>query len=297
MIPKVLHYCFGLSEDFGGKPWGLLHHVCLSSAVARLRPESVFFYHEYEPSGPWWDLSRKLVEPVKITAPRSVFDRPLHHPAHRADVVRLERLIEHGGIYLDADVLVHRDFDDLLHHSTVLGQEGIGGDVGVANAIIVAEPEAPFLERWYESYRTFRGKGHGEYWNEHSVLLPRELALAHPGEVTLLPYNAFYWPLWTSPHIEWIFGSAQPVEPPPLYASHLWESKAWPFVKGLTPGEVRSRDTNFHRWARPYLADVPDDYGGYDLAARVLRSWNHAKRAVRRRVGHSRAMPSVSINA
>ena len=40
----------------------------------------------------------------------------------------MQRLIEHGGIYLDADVLVHRDFDDLLGESVVLGREG---DVGI----------------------------------------------------------------------------------------------------------------------------------------------------------------------
>jgi mannosyltransferase OCH1-like enzyme len=66
---------------------------------------------------------------------------------HRADIVRLERLLEVGGIYLDADVLVHRDFDDLLHHSTVLGKEGVKPQYGLCNAVILSRPEAPFLRR------------------------------------------------------------------------------------------------------------------------------------------------------
>jgi hypothetical protein len=33
MIPRILHLCFGMSPDFGGKPWSLVHHVCLSSAL------------------------------------------------------------------------------------------------------------------------------------------------------------------------------------------------------------------------------------------------------------------------
>src|SRR5437588_4669094 len=137
MIPKVLHYCFGMSSDFGGKPWSLIHHVCLASAVQRIKPDNVFFYHEYEPTGPWWELSKALVQPVKITAPAEVFGKPLLHVAHKSDLVRLQKLIEHGGIYLDADVLVQRSFDDLLQFPAVLGREG---EWGTANAVILAEP-------------------------------------------------------------------------------------------------------------------------------------------------------------
>jgi hypothetical protein len=103
-VPKTLHYIFGMASDFGGKPWSLVHHVCLKSAVERIAPQNTLFHYEHEPKGPWWELSRELVTPVRIEAPREIFGRPLDHVAHRADVVRLQTLIEHGGIYLDADV-------------------------------------------------------------------------------------------------------------------------------------------------------------------------------------------------
>src|SRR5215831_12654750 len=118
MIPKILHFCFGLSLK--GGDWSLVHHACVKSAVERLKPDQAFLYFEYEPRGPYWDLTRKLVRCERITAPRTVFGNPLIHYAHRADVVRLQKLIEVGGIYLDCDVLVHRDFDDLLDNSVVL---------------------------------------------------------------------------------------------------------------------------------------------------------------------------------
>jgi hypothetical protein len=196
-IPKILHYAFGLAKDFGGKPWSLVHHVCLKSALARIAPDKAFFYYEFEPSGPWWELSRQLVTPVRIEAPREIFGRPLAHVAHRAGVVRLQKLIEHGGIYLDADVLVQRSFDDLLNHSTVLGQEGLDAGVGLADAVILAEPQSPFLCRWLNEYRSFRSTGRDEFWNEHAVKLPLRLARAYPNEITVLPHTAFFWPLWT----------------------------------------------------------------------------------------------------
>ena len=183
-IPRVLHYTFGMAADFGGKPWSLVHHVCLTSAITHIRPERVLFYCEYEPTGAWWELSRAMVTLVKIAAPREIFGNPLAHVAHRSDVVRLQKLIENGGIYLDADVLVQRDFDDLLGESTVLGREG---EVGMANAVILAEPNAPFLLRWLDAYRTFRSRGRDEFWNEHSVALPARLAKQYPQDITIPP--------------------------------------------------------------------------------------------------------------
>ena len=196
-IPKILHFTFGMASDFGGKPWGLVHHVCLKSAIERIKPEKAFFYFEFEPDGLWWELSRNLVTLKKVEAPREIFGNPLLHVAHRSDVLRLQKLIEFGGIYLDTDVFVHRDFDDLLHNSVVMGQEGVDGEFGLANAVILAEPNAPFLCRWLEEYRSFRSKGNDEFWSEHSVILPQKLAREYPEEITILPYTAFFWPLWS----------------------------------------------------------------------------------------------------
>src|SRR5579872_905063 len=290
-IPKILHYTFGMASDFGGKPWSLLHHVCLKSAVERIAPQQVRFYYEYEPNGPWWELSRKLVTPIKIEAPREIFGRPLDHVAHRADVVRLQKLIEHGGIYLDADVLVQRSFDDLLDHSTVLGQEG---QKGLANTVILAEPQAPFLCRWLDEYRSFQGGPFGsEFWNVHSVQLPGKLARAHPSEITTLPPTAFFWPLWTPEHLDWIFASDRPIPLDDTYANHLWENFAWKYVEDLTPRRVRGVDTNFHRWARPLLEGLPDDYGMPSLAGRFQKQ----KRKVLRKAATLRSRAKKQLAA
>ncbi len=268
-IPRTLHYCFGMAADFGGKPWGLSHHACVASAIEHICPDRVNFYCEYEPEGPWWDLTRPLVDVVKIKAPRSIFGNAVEHPAHRADVVRLQALIREGGIYLDTDVLVHRAFDPLLGHDTVLGAEGVGAQFGTANAVVLARPNAPFLERWMERYRTFRGTASSN-WNEHSVRLPYLLSRKYPDEITIVDYRAFFWPLWTPSHLEWIFNSTRPCVFPQTYATHLWDGKSYRYTRGLTPRDVRSHDTNFHRWVIPYLAGLPDNYG----APHPAISWN-----------------------
>jgi hypothetical protein len=291
-IPRIVHYTFGMGRDFGGKPWSLVHHVCLKSAVERLRPDDVFFYYEFEPTGPWWNLSRKLVTPVIIEAPREIFGRPLLHVAHRSDVVRLQKLIEHGGIYLDADVLVQRDFDDLLVHSAVLGQEGKAAEYGLGNAIILAEPQSSFLCRWLNRYRSFRSRGEDEFYPEHSVWLPLKLAQDFPDEITVLSHTAFNWPLWKASHLEWIFASTREIPRDGTYANHLWQSHSWRYLEDLTPGCVRSSDTNFHRWVEPLIVGLPDDYGAPSLARRFWRLPRKAlqqaqtlKKRVKRRLG------------
>jgi Glycosyltransferase sugar-binding region containing DXD motif len=148
MIPKVLHYCFGMSSDAGGKPWSLVHYACLKSAIEHIKPKDVFFYCEHEPTGPWWELSRGNVTVERVKAPREIFGNPVVHFAHRADIVRLEKLLSRGGIYLDADVFVHTTFDQLLGHAAVLGRQVVDEkDLGLCNAVILAEAQAPFLRR------------------------------------------------------------------------------------------------------------------------------------------------------
>jgi SAM-dependent methyltransferase len=270
-----------MASNFGGKPWSLVHHVCLKSAVERIVPDQVFLYYEFEPSGPWWELSRELITPVKIEAPRVIFGRPLAHVAHRSDVVRLQKLIEHGGIYLDADVFVHRNFDDLLHYQTVLGREGTNAESGLANAVILAEPRSPFLSRWLEEYSSFQGGAPGtEFWNYHSVKLPVALARSYPQEITILPHTAFFWPLWSEEHLDWIFASNKPIPIEKAYANHLWENFAWRYLEDLTPSQVRSVDTNFHFWARPLINGLPNNLGSPTLFKRLKKGGKKSLRKV-----------------
>jgi hypothetical protein len=256
-IPKHLHfiYIFGPAASDPMRGWGLSHYVCIRSAIEKIRPDKVSFYLAGTPSGPWWELTRPLVDVVEIEPPEEIFGRPVRRYAHKADVIRLERLLRHGGIYLDVDVLVHESFDPLLGHSAVMGLEGEGG---LCNAVILAEPEAPFIREWYESYRTFDDTR----WSDHSILLPFKLSEKYQGSMVKLPETAFFWPTWRAKDIYAMFGAPNRPEVRGDFANHLWEQKARYYLGGLTPGHVRRVDSAFHAWARPYLEGLPDDFGG-----------------------------------
>lgn len=283
MIPKTLHYVFGMAPDAGGKPWSLVHYACLKSAVERIRPTDVHFYCEYEPKGPWWELTRKLVDLEKIRAPREIFGNQVIHPAHRADVVRLEKLISRGGIYLDADVFVHRSFNDLLCNATVVGKQVVdGAELGICNAVILSEPQAPFLKRWFSEYRSFRSVGRDGFWDEHSVQVPLRLFREFPYEVTALPQSAFFWPTFRPEDIKLIFASPVEIDLNKAFATHLWESVAWePYLEYLTPARVRSVDSNFHRWVHPFVASLSDEYGAPSFSDYIKLGARSLKRRIR----------------
>ena len=256
-IPKLVHYCFFSAGDDTGKQLGLSHYACIRSAITRLQPDRVMLYYDNKPSGPWWPKIREMVQPIRIEAPTMIFGNAITRPAHAADVVRLQKLIESGGIYLDLDMFIHRSFDRLLDFSAVLGREA---DAKLCNAVILAEPNAPFLRRWLDLYRDFRGSDPA-YWNEHSVLRPAELARSHPEEVETLAQKAFYTPTFHWRELNRIFVSDAEIVGPETLATHLWEAASWDrFLALLTPGKVRRDSSNFGRWVTPLLDGLPDDF-------------------------------------
>lgn len=114
-IPPYLHYVFGLSPTFGGKPFGFIQYLCFSSALGMLKPEVIYMHHVYPPTGWWWEQWKKEVEKtstrlemIKERDVQTVFGREVDHFAHKADVLRLEALRDYGGVYLDTDVIVIR---------------------------------------------------------------------------------------------------------------------------------------------------------------------------------------------
>jgi hypothetical protein len=117
------------------------------------------------------------------------------------------------------------------------------------------------------------------------VKIPGELSVAHPREITVLGPDAFHWPTWQEADLRLIYESTAPADTPNTYAHHLWESRAWErYLEGLTLSDVRRRESNFHRWVRPVLGDLGDDYGRPGVGAWVgLRLHRLGRRLARSR--------------
>jgi hypothetical protein len=113
------------------------------------------------------------------------------------------------------------------------------------------------------------------------VQVPNNLSKEFPDEVTVLSPYTFFWPTFEQTDLALIFDSPTPIDLSPAYATHLWESIAWErYLEHLTPGRVRSNDSNFHRWIRPLIESLPDDYGAPTIKSRFARGFRRLKTRV-----------------
>ena len=118
-IPKIVHFIFGLKGP--DPPMRLENYLSVKSAHMNIKPDKIYFHYHWEPVGPWWNLTKTLVTLSRIPLPTEIYGNALDHFAHKSDVVRLQMLIKHGGIYLDLDVLALKSFDALLQNDFVSG--------------------------------------------------------------------------------------------------------------------------------------------------------------------------------
>ena len=257
MIPNVIHFVFGLDPSFGGRPFCMAHYLAIRSAYEINDPVAINFHCHYEPDTYWWERAKSYVQLRELKVPESIFDNPLVSYAHKADVIRLRTLLAEGGIYLDIDTICLKPLTPLLTYSCVLGQQVApdGKNEGLCNAVILAEPQAPFLKEWYESYRSFRGTIHGEpFWDEHSVQIPEILARRSDlrDNIHIEPASSFFKPHWTE--ISLLF--EEKIEYPDAYCYHLWESLS--YGKYLCSMQVESlvRETTYNVAARKYFPTV-----------------------------------------
>jgi mannosyltransferase OCH1-like enzyme len=112
----------------------------------------------------------------------------LRQPAERADILRLEVLHRHGGVYLDADFECLKPIDPLLDGvSCFLGLLDSGR---VSNAVIGAVPGHPLLAKAMAEVRPRTTYGPVDREGTGPLLIER---IRHEVEgVTLLEPNVFY---------------------------------------------------------------------------------------------------------
>ena len=280
MVPNIFHFVFGMAEDYGGMPFSLPHYLAIKSAADINRPEKIYFHYEFEPSGEWWDKARPLLTLNKIKAPCQFMGRHICHVAHKADVVRLLALKEYGGVYLDTDTICLKPLHSLFDHSFIMGEElktefvaknrrqrikhkirtffkGENSNkiTGLCNAILLAEKDSFFVNKWLETYKNFRSEGRDKYWNEHSVKMPLRLSKKYPDKITRLSPYAFFYPLYDHEGVHKLFEEVAFF--PGAYLYHLWESFTWnTYLNKLTVEDIFFKDTTYNLLARKFLTEI-----------------------------------------
>jgi len=200
-IPRIAHFVFGLRTQ--DEPFHLVHYLALESCLVVVQPDEIHLHCCELPYGFYWDLARAFVTVHRVGEVDTVAEHDYNDPfiahfsyAHEADFVRLDVLAEHGGLYADIDTLfLTPPADALWGELCVIGRESDVVDPrsgmlrsSLSNALIMAAPGAPFVERWRGAIAdSFDGT-----WSAHSCFLAHDLAAGWPDIVRVEPERTFH---------------------------------------------------------------------------------------------------------
>lgn len=273
-IPRFFHFVYGLRRQT--EPFHLVHYLCLESCLRVNRPDRLLFHYHHEPWGEYWDLVRDRIQLVQIPRPEFLkgyryTERHMekYRYAHESDFVRLDPLIEHGGVYADIDTLfINPVPDSLFEKMFVLAKEDDVLDVAsgrvhpsLCNAFIMSAPGAEFGLLWRSSLaKAFDGS-----WSRHSTLLPADLARERPELIHIEPAYTVYPFMWTREDLRRLLEGCEPVDAG-VASIHLWAHLWWAERRRdfsdchaglMTERYIRTVDTTFNVLARPFLPFVP----------------------------------------
>jgi hypothetical protein len=275
-IPNEYHFVFGLREQH--EPMHVAHYLCLESCRQVNRPDRIHFHHRHEPYGEWWERIRphlslhrvgKTSQAPSIRArDESPETRLIRESgwlyAHEADFIRLEVILESGGVYADMDTLFVQALPQrLFRYDFVLGEEPpLPGSLGIlrpslGNAVIMSRTRAPFAARWLEQmHRVYDGS-----WDRHSTQEAARLWGEMPEALHVVPQRFFYRHAFTREGIHALLTGFDP-DYSDVYSMHLWAHLWWDerrtdfteFHAGmLTEAFIRSEDTTYNVIARQFL--------------------------------------------
>lgn len=161
MIPKVIHYCW-----FGGTEIPAHDQECINSWKKYCPDYEIVRWDESN-----YDYTKNQYMKEAYEAKKWGFV---------PDFARLDIIYEHGGIYLDTDVEITRNIDDLLENKAYMGFEA-EGEVVNPGLGFGAEKHFPLYKKMMEGiYEKRKFKvGEGDYDTKPSPMLNVEFLLEH----------------------------------------------------------------------------------------------------------------------
>ena len=181
-----------------------MHYLAIETCRRIPQPETIYLHYHYLPFGVFWDEIRPHLTLNRVELSAEVlaakYDDKLvperYRYAHHADFVRLDALVELGGIYADIDTVFVKPIPDSLYNEKfVIGREPdvsdeVTGAVkpSLCNALLMAEPGSIFVRTW----RTRMGAAINGTWSNHSGFLAQALSEELPDEVRVEPEHSFF---------------------------------------------------------------------------------------------------------
>lgn len=176
VVPRKIH--FVLFGD-GKKVFKFYYMIAILAANRFVKPEKIYFWHDNLPVGKYWEETKRRVNNLYLVhreRPTEIYGRPVKVIEHCSDIVRLEVLLEYGGMYFDTDSVVVNPIDTLLKYDLTMGRAVSNT---LANGIMFAKPWSDFMKIWHNEYKIFNDNE----WSTSSVVKANQLSKLYPNLV------------------------------------------------------------------------------------------------------------------
>ena len=261
LIPDIVHFVIGClhtssapQSAAASRPVFLLQHwLAIKSVRDIVKPQSIYCHVANEPaSSPHWQLARVLCS--RVLPARNVthvFGRPVHHAQHKSDILRLEALLQYGGVALDLDVIAVSSWKETATYELDFKLDFLAGLTQSASvnwadrfdaSFIAARKESLLLREWYYSYRMFdereerlpasalRPEGAGVVFEDHllsfSSSLLWTLSIVRPHLLTQLKAHVIGVPYaLEAAGVQTLYGESAQQLPAGKWTVHLWQSE------------------------------------------------------------------------
>jgi len=151
-IPKIIHLLY-----FGETPFFNFQYKCVKSMIEHMPNYQIIIYNNKQPvNNKYWDalMKERNITIKNIVVPEFYDGFELKHFQYKADVVRLELLYEYGGVYLDLDMFIVKNFEKVINSGKDLYLSKEGKKEGLINAFIACKPKNEFLKIWLDNFKS-----------------------------------------------------------------------------------------------------------------------------------------------
>lgn len=142
MIPKIIHLCW-----LSGDPFPDDIRMCLLSWKEHISDYKIWLWGKAPEDCLGLDVEVKTFDLDSVIWTKQAFEAKKY--AFAADYIRLYALYNFGGIYLDADVLIYKRFDELLSLPYFIGYDQIRA---FEAAVIGCEAGCLWVKDIFDSY-------------------------------------------------------------------------------------------------------------------------------------------------
>ena len=150
LIPKIIHLIYFKEHEFTQT-----HYRCILSLLSNMSNYKIKIYNDDEPeNNTYWEnlKSTNIIEIIKYKRPIEYDDFELKNIEQSVDITCMTILYEEGGIYLDFDILVVKNFEYLFRNNKDLYISS-ENEHKIYSNIIGVKPKHAFINLCLEMFK------------------------------------------------------------------------------------------------------------------------------------------------